>query len=98
MFVLMQQENLPLPRNGSGASQMQPSLGPNLMSRFPRTANVVVPALAAMFLMVGLARLACGESPDQASRFVIEHDNRTVVIEPFGDNIVRKISPLSSRC
>ena len=42
-----------------------------------------------MFLMVGLARLACGESPDQASRYVIEHDNRTIVIEPFGDNIVR---------
>ena len=85
----MQQKDLPLPRNGSGASQMQPSLGPSLKSRFRRTANVVVPALAAMFLMVGLARLACGESPDQASRYVIEHDNRTIVIEPFGDNIVR---------
>ena len=59
------------------------------MPRFPRTANVVVHAIAAIFLTVGVARPACGETPDQASPFVIERDNRTIVIEPFGANIVR---------
>jgi len=48
-----------------------------------------VPALAAMFLMFGLARLACADMSDQANRFVIERDNRTIVMEPFGANIVR---------
>ena len=59
------------------------------MQLFRRTANVVVPALAAMFLMFGLARLAYADTPDQANRFVIERDNRAIVIEPFGANIVR---------
>ena len=68
---------------------MQLLLGLNLVPRFSRKANVAVPALAAMFLMVGLARLACAGTPDQANRFVLERENRTIVIEPFGANIVR---------
>jgi hypothetical protein len=68
---------------------MQLLLGLNLVPRFSRKANVAIPALAAKFLMVGLVRLACAGTPDQASRFVLERDNRTIVIEPFGANIVR---------
>jgi hypothetical protein len=68
---------------------MQQSFRLNSMQLFRRTANAVVPALAAMFLMFGLARLACADTPDQANRFVIERGNRAIVIEPFGANIVR---------
>ncbi len=68
---------------------MRKSCRANLMRRLPRMERVAVPALAAMFLMFGVTRLACSDTPEQASRFVIERDNRTVVIEPFGDNIVR---------
>lgn len=68
---------------------MQESFRLNSMQLFRRTANAVVPALAAMFLMFGLARLACADTSDQANRFVIERENRTVVLEPFGANIVR---------
>jgi len=68
---------------------MQLLLGLNLVPRFSRKINVAVPALAAMFLMVGLARLACAGTPDQANRFVLERENRSIVIEPFGANIVR---------
>jgi len=59
------------------------------MQLFRRRANAVVPALAAMFLMFSLARFAYADTSDQANRFVIERDNRTIVMEPFGANIVR---------
>ncbi len=68
---------------------MQESFRLNSMQLFRRTANALVPALAAMFLMFGLARLACADTSDQADRFVIERENRTIVLEPFGANIVR---------
>ncbi|MGB7845715.1 MAG: TIM-barrel domain-containing protein [Candidatus Acidiferrum sp.] len=48
-----------------------------------------MPALAPMLLMFGLVCLAHADMPDQANRFVIERDNRTIVVEPFGTNIVR---------
>jgi len=51
-------------------------------------ADVVVLAQVA-FLMLGLAPLACADTSDQANRFVLERDNRTIVLEPFGPNIVR---------
>src|SRR5208283_5113403 len=63
-----------------GALQMHRSFRLNSMQLFRGTANALVPALAAMFLMFGLARLACGDTPGQANRFVIE---------PFGANIIR---------
>ena len=51
--------------------------------------NAVVPALAALFLMFALARLTCADTPDQANKFVIEREKRTIVLEPFGANIIR---------
>ncbi len=41
---------------------MRQSFRLNSMQRFQRTANAVVPALAAMFLLLGLARVACADA------------------------------------
>ena len=89
MFMLTHENNPRLPSDVTGALEMQQSFQPNSMQLFRRTASAVVPALAAMFLMFGLARLASADTSDQANRFVIERDNRTIVLEPFGANIVR---------
>jgi alpha-D-xyloside xylohydrolase len=57
--------------------------------RFPITANALLSALATVFLMLGLAHFACADTPDQTNRFVIERDDRTIVLEPFAPNILR---------
>lgn len=44
---------------------------------------------AVMFLMLCFVPLACADTSDQANRFVFERNNRTIVLEPFGLNIVR---------
>ena len=68
---------------------MHESFRRNTIQPFCGITNVVVLAQAAMFLMMGLAPLACADTPDQANEFVFERDNRTIVLEPFGSNIVR---------
>jgi len=50
---------------------------------------VVLLELATLVVMFGLARLACAAPPDQTGKFVLERDNRTIVLEPFAANIVR---------
>ena len=47
----------------------------------------IVLAQAAMFL--GSAPLASAGAPDEVTRFVFERGNPTIVLEPFGPNIVR---------
>jgi len=42
-----------------------------------------------MFLMLGLALGTYAGTAEPANRFVFERDNRTIVMEPFGPNIVR---------
>jgi len=56
---------------------------------FPRAANVIALALAAFLLPLNLAPLASAAPPDQPTRFVLERDNRTIVLEPYGPNIIR---------
>jgi alpha-D-xyloside xylohydrolase len=68
---------------------MHKSFQRNPIQPFCGITNVVVLAQAAMFLVLGLAPLACADTSDQANRFIFEHDNRTIVLEPFGPNIVR---------
>lgn len=51
--------------------------------------HVVVLAQAAMVLLLGLAPLACADTPHQGNRFVFERDNRTIVLETFGANVLR---------
>jgi alpha-D-xyloside xylohydrolase len=50
---------------------------------------VVGLAQAAMVLLLGFAPLACADTSDQGNRFVFERDNRTIVLETFGANILR---------
>jgi alpha-D-xyloside xylohydrolase len=57
------------------------------MQPFCGITNGVV--LAAMFLVLGLGPHACADTSDQANGFVFERDNRTIVLQPFGPNIVR---------
>jgi hypothetical protein len=54
-----------------------------------RITNMVVPAQAAMFLVLCLTPSASADTSDQPNRFVFERDDRTIVLEPFGPNIVR---------
>jgi alpha-D-xyloside xylohydrolase len=54
-----------------------------------RTANAVVRFWAAMLMILGFAGLACAATPNQADQFVLNRENRTIVIEPYGPNIVR---------
>jgi len=68
---------------------MHESFQRNPIQPLRRITNAVVLAQAAMFLMLSLASLACADTSDQANRFVLERDNRTIVLEPFGPNIVR---------
>jgi len=89
MYLLTREHNPRLPSDVTRTPDMQKSCRLKSLQRFQRTANVVISTLVAMCLTVGVARLACGETPDQANRFVIERDNRTISIEPFGANIVR---------
>jgi len=42
-----------------------------------------------LLLLWASASLAFADTTDQASRFVFERDNRTIVLEPFGPNILR---------
>ena len=51
--------------------------------------HVVVLAHAAMALLLVLAPLACADTSDQGNRFVFERDNRTIVLESFGPNVLR---------
>jgi len=68
---------------------MHESFQRNRIQPFRGITNVVVLAQAAMFLMLDLAPLACADTPDRANGFVLERDNRTIVLEPYGCNIVR---------
>jgi alpha-D-xyloside xylohydrolase len=54
-----------------------------------RITNMVVLAQAAMFLVLCLTPLASADTSAQPNRFVFERDDRTIVLEPFGPNIVR---------
>jgi alpha-D-xyloside xylohydrolase len=89
MVLLTDEDNPPLPSDVTEALQMRLSFQLNSLQRFQRTAHAVVPALAAMFVMFSSACLAFADTSDQANRFVIERDNRTIVLEPFGANIIR---------
>ena len=89
MVLLTQENNPPFSREVTGALHMQQSFRLNSMQRFQRKAKAVVPALAAMLLMFSSARLASANTSDQANRFIIERDNRTIVMEPYGANIIR---------
>ena len=51
--------------------------------------HAVVLAQAAMALLLVLAPLACADTSDQGNRFVFERDNRTIVLESFGPNVLR---------
>ena len=68
---------------------MRESFRPNSIQPFRRTANAVLLTQAAIFLILGLARPSCADTPDQDHRFVLERDNRTIVLEPYAVNIVR---------
>jgi alpha-D-xyloside xylohydrolase len=42
-----------------------------------------------ILMMFGSTGVACSQTVDQANRFVIERENRTIVLEPYGANIIR---------
>ena len=46
-------------------------------------------AQVAMVLLLGFTPLAYADTSDQSTRFVFERDNRTIVLETFGANILR---------
>ena len=46
-------------------------------------------AQVAMVLLLGFTPLAYADTSDQGTRFVFERDNRTIVLETFGANILR---------
>ena len=50
--------------------------------------NLMMVLLAALLLLAGAAIMARAASPDD-NRFVLERANRTIVVEPYGPNIVR---------
>ena len=68
---------------------MRQSFESNPIEHFGGTTNVIVLALAAMFVFMSLASLACADTSERGNRFVFERENRTIVLEPFGLNIVR---------
>jgi alpha-D-xyloside xylohydrolase len=45
--------------------------------------------LAGMVAMFGEASVSSAAPPDEAGRFVIERGNRTIVLQPFGANVIR---------
>ena len=68
---------------------MRESFQQSSIQPFRRITNTAVPVLTAIFLMLCLAPLASADTSGQATRFVLDRDNRTIVVEPFGPNIVR---------
>ncbi len=58
----------------------------HLIQQIRRASNA---ALLAMFVVFGLSQAASAATSDQADRFILERDNRSIVLEPFGANIVR---------
>jgi alpha-glucosidase/alpha-D-xyloside xylohydrolase len=46
-------------------------------------------AWGAILVLFGIAAVAGAASPDEANRFVLDRGNRTIVLEPYGPNIVR---------
>ena len=68
---------------------MEKSLQHNSIQLFRGVAYALVLGQAAMVLMLGSAPLAGAGTPDEVNRFVFERDSHTIVLEPFGPNIVR---------
>jgi alpha-D-xyloside xylohydrolase len=61
----------------------------NQIRPFRGITNVMVLAWLLVFLMLPWASCAYADTANQANRFVFERDNRTIVLEPFGPNIIR---------
>lgn len=59
----------------------------NLLRLSCRAITVVVPL--AMFLMLSLVQVVDADTADQTNGFVLERNNRIIVIQPFGPNIAR---------
>jgi hypothetical protein len=54
-----------------------------------RTGNAVMRAATVMLAILGLANLVSVGVLAQANGFVVDRENRTIVVEPYGPNIVR---------
>ena len=54
-----------------------------------RTSYAVARVWAAVLLIIGFAGLASAATSDQTNKFVLNRENRTIVVEPYGPNIVR---------
>jgi alpha-D-xyloside xylohydrolase len=65
-----------------------PSLLPSA-PRFPRFTRRIVTSLAALPLLLSSASLTPAAPPDPPARFILERDHRTIVLEPYGPNIIR---------
>ena len=50
--------------------------------------QVIVLVWIAILVFVS-SNAACAQTPDQANSFVLERENRTIVVEPYGPNLVR---------
>src|SRR3974377_942951 len=89
MSVLAVENFRHVQRGVSGAANMCESFRSNPTQ--PCRGSRIVFALvqqATVLLMLASASLAFADTSDQASRFIFERDNRTIVLEPFGPNIV----------
>jgi alpha-glucosidase/alpha-D-xyloside xylohydrolase len=54
-----------------------------------RKENVVAHVWAAILAILGFAGIASAATSDQANQFVLNRENRTIVVEPYGPNIAR---------
>ena len=59
---------------------MRQSFESNPIEHFGGTTNMIVLALAAMFVFMSLASLACADTSERGNRFVFERENRTIVL------------------
>jgi alpha-D-xyloside xylohydrolase len=58
-------------------------------SHFQKTSNTRKLAWTAIMVLLGFTAVSSAEAQDEAGRFVLARENRTIAIEPYGPGIVR---------